>query len=192
VGRTFVSLVRCLVACALLTSVAGVTGLGRAQAGAAKLNTYKNTALHYSLQYPAGWAINAKLNSKGVGAIEATINSVALALASPDNAARFLVLVKTSATDGAKIKSNIAGMLKEGASLIGQVQFGTVKVKGITFVSGWATEKVSPTLTAYGYIDGVSQGNFTYYAGGAYLLKQANSGSDYAAMQGIMASLTLR
>ena len=188
--RTRLSLVRYLLVCALLACVAGVARPGVTQAGAA-VKVYTNSALHYSLTYPAGWTIDPKVDSKKIGAIEATINPVALELASPDNLGHFLVLSKTSATAGAAIKANIAGMLKEGPALIGGVEFSTVKVNGITYISGSATEKVGPSMTAFGYINGTSRGHFTYYAGGAYLLKQANSGNVAATMKGIMSSFTL-
>ncbi len=191
-GQRSVSLVRWLIACALLATVAGVAWPGATQSSAAGAGkVYMNTALHYSLTYPTGWTLDAKKAAKSIGAIEGTINSVALVITAADDSAVFQVLVKTTATTNATITANISGMLKEGANLIGPVKFGTAKVKGITYVSGWATEKASPTLTAYGYINGVSHGRFTYYAGGAYLLKQANSAADYAAMQSIMGSFTL-
>lgn len=183
---TLACLARGALASVIIVSVVGLTPANAAG------KVYTNKTLHYSLTIPAAWIMNPGFKSSDVGAIEATINPVALIVASPDKAAHFMVMVKTATTTDAAITANIAGMLKEGPPLVGKVKFGTAKFNGVTYISGSATEKVSPTLTAYGYIDAVRHDGFTFYAGGAYLLKQPGSATDYAAMQSMMAGLILR
>jgi hypothetical protein len=187
-----VSSIRSLLVCAALAASMGALGSSVTQAsvaGAGKV--YSNASLHYSFSYPAGWTLNAQVASKSAGALEATISSTMLQLTAPDKMGTFQVLVKASATNAATIKATVTELLKEDSTLIGTIKYGTSTIKGVTYLSAAATDKVGPTMTAFGYIDAVSHGNFTYYAGGAYILKQKNSRQESASLQGIMNSFTL-
>jgi hypothetical protein len=128
------------------------------------------------------------VQSSDVGQVESSIAPMGIRIGAPDAQAFFVVFVRHSATSSAALKAKVIALLKEDATLVGGITFGTVTINGVKYLKGSAIDKISATEQALGYIVAASPGKRTYYAGAALGLKQTNTTDDNAELAGILAS----
>jgi hypothetical protein len=159
----------------LAASLVGLSLLGAVHVGpssaSAALKTYTDKAHHVSFQYPATW-------TKQVGSLDDVAMALGAAsrvsVTSPDGRAAFVLLVKASSTNVSKMKAGVTALLKDGDTIIGEIQLSTSKnPNGLPVVSGSALVKFDATHGGDVAMEAVSNDEFTFYEGEAEQTKPA-------------------
>ena len=181
------ALARGLVGCLLLSSVIGTTQNGHA---ASATKNYTSSKLHFALSYPSNWTLVANLDTASfMGKLEAKVSPTALGIISPDKTAAFAALVKTGASTGAQIKSNVTAFLKEDNVLVSPIAYQNITTtEGMKLLMATVTDKGDGKHLFQATMVAGSKGPFTWYIGGSYQEKYPNTQQDKAAVNAILAS----
>ena len=153
---------RTVAASALL--LAAFAGASHAPATAASsLKTYRDTANHFSFQYPASWALDTKLSDISRLAASVGIKS-GVAVAPSDNAAYFAVLVKPSGASLAAQRSADIAFIKEGVTIIGSIHFKDMSAAyGGNALGAGANVRFDASHAGWVTVQAYVHNNRTYY-----------------------------
>jgi hypothetical protein len=178
---------RTVAACALLLSATGAVAHTSAVAGSS-LKTYRDSANHFSFQYPANWTLDTKLSDiSGVAASFGVKSGVAVTPS--DNAAFFAVLVRPSATALGTQRSADTALIKEGLTIIGAIQYKDMSAAyGGNAMGAGANVRLDASHIGWATVQAYVHNNKTYFNLQSELTKPAISGTENAQMKAVVSS----
>jgi hypothetical protein len=181
------SIARTVAACAVLLAAGGTASHAPATAGSS-VKTYRDTANHFTFQYPTSWALSTKLaDISGVAASFGIRSGVAAAPA--DNAAYFAVLVKPSGTSLAAQRSADIALIKEGVTIVGAIHFKDMSAAfGGNALGAGANVRFDASHSGWVTVQAYVHNKKTYYNLQSELTTPAISGAENAQMKAVVTS----
>ena len=181
------SIIRSAAACALLLSAVAAESHTHATAGSA-LKTYRDSANHFSFEYPATWRLDLKLSDTTRIAASLGVKSGA-AVAPSDSAAFFAVLVKPSDTSLAAERSAVTALVKEGLTVVGSIHYKDSSAAfGGNAMGAGANVRFDASHSGWVTVQAYVHNNKTYYNLQSELTRPAISNAENEQMKALVSS----